>query len=141
MGDSKSEKNNRSSSGRKPGMGETGVVPFAEQRFANIELTPDEKEEFRELLSDGRLGAVPFDDWLEENYSVRISRPRDGRGVVVTLVCSSRSHLNGGLMLTAFAGDTATALAVLRYKDEIICGADGWRQAMHERAGGDVGIG
>lgn len=133
MGVMKGQKYGSKSNARAGDNSKPRALAFSELRFVNLDLSPAEKEEFRNLLADGRFDAVPFNDWLANDFSFKLSLSKDKRSVVATLTCSNSEHVCGGGILSAFGGDAATAIAVLRYKDEVLSDENGWFAAEANR--------
>lgn len=132
MGENVNEKRERS--GRaKPRNSKPPKLSFGDYRFIDVELTSDEKDDFRERLEEGSFVPLSVTDYLREGYTVKFS-PRDGgKTVVCTLTCTDASHQNAGLSISGFAGDDATAFSLVSYKDVVICNNGQWLASENDR--------
>lgn len=117
-GKSKDDKGRKSKSG--------GKVAFGDFHFANVELTAEHKSDFRESDFLGDVTVSDMDYLLTEGHSVRFSLDSNGGGILCSASHADSQHPNGGFILTGRGSDARTALAVLLYKDSVVCGALGW---------------
>lgn len=116
-------------------------VPFGASRFARIELSTEEKEDFKALLANGEFGMGAVSHWLDMGYKLSLNRDEAGGGIVAVLSPIFKDCENAGLQLSGRAGDFATALAVLEYKDFYVAGEDGWAACENRRGGSYQDIG
>lgn len=116
-------------------------VAFNDFRFIRVELTEPEKDEFRSLLEGGEFDPLPLDDWLERGLKLTLSAERGKRTVIASLSGVWLDGGDAGLVLVGRGGDAITAMAVLQYKDEYLCGDEGWLAAETRRGGSYSDIG
>lgn len=121
--------------------GKRAKVPFGTARFVRIELTGQEKGEFRTLLDNGEFEQPPIQHWLDMGYKLTLSVDERGGGVVAVLSPQFLDVENAGLQLSARAGTWHDALAVLEYKDFYLAGEDGWAATEQRRGGSYSDIG
>ena len=116
-------------------------VPFGSARFARIELSEAEKEDFRALRAGGEFDLTVVGVWLDMGYKLSLSRDERGGGMVAVLTPLFLDVENAGLQLSARAGDWAGAVDVLEYKDRYVAGEDGWAACENIRNGSHSDIG
>lgn len=118
-----------------------GKVPFADIRFVRIELLESERQEFRAQLASGEFDDISIDDFLDSGYKITFSNDPRGAGVICSATALQGDHPNAGLVLTGRGRDSATALAVVSFKDSVLCPDGLWRAAEDRRGGSysDVG--
>lgn len=116
-------------------------IQFGTARFARIELSDAEKEDYRALLDAGEFSVEVIQDWLDMGYKLSFSKDERGGGVVAVLTPIFQDVENAGLQLSGRAGHWANAVAVLEYKDRYVAGEDGWMACEVSRGGGYSDIG
>lgn len=125
----------RASSGTPPGK------HFGEFRFANIEFTAQEREDFKLQFSEGEFEGFSIAYWLEQGYKVSFSLGNAGTTCTCSISCKEAGHPNSGLIITGRGRDPATALASVSYKIHVLC-ADGlWGEGAERRGGVVDGVG
>lgn len=120
--------------------GKTGFIPYGEMRFIAIELTSEEKDEFRALLAAGDIEPLDVTGYVTAGYEVTYKRDKAGGGVLLSLRAPLYELDNGGGIVTGRGGDAETALAVLSYKVQYLIGDRLWSEAEHERRGNAADI-
>lgn len=115
-------------------------IAFNDYRFVKLDLSNDEKVDFRGQLESGDFEHIDAGYFLSQGYSVKLSPQDDGKTVLCTVVCSDSTHHNAGLLLTGRANDAATAIRVAAYKDGVICDNGNWLAAEYTRRGGPYDI-
>lgn len=113
-----------------------GFVPYDKMQFLGIELSTEEKAEFKSLLAAGELDDLDIDPYILAGYEYTLKRDSKGGGIVASLRCPLYELDNAGWIVTGRGSDTATAHAVLAYKICHLIGDRFWKQAMDERRGG-----
>lgn len=121
--------------------GKGGKLPWDAYRFVRIELTAQEKEDFRSLRAGGEFDGASVDDLLTQGDKLSISVGDGGVTFTASLTCAHADNPNRGLILTARGGDANTALAVLTYKLLYLVGESLWREAEDRRGGSYNDIG
>lgn len=116
-------------------------LAFGDYKLVRIELTSSEKEDFAGLLADGEYTGLTVSFFLDQGYTVKFSTQDSGKTVVVSITCPVPDHYNAGGVLTARAGDPATALAVAAYKDVVLVADGNWFECEARRAGATPDIG
>jgi len=114
---------------------------YGEMRFVNIELTAEEKEEFRKLLDANEFHPSFLDRCLAQNYTVTIGKDKRGNGILCSIRAEYKDMLDGGLILTGRGKDVLTAIAVCEYKNGYLADENGWLAAETARAGSYSDIG
>lgn len=137
MRGSYSDKNGKS----RGGGGKPLPKQFGEFRFANIEFTTQEREDFKLQLHAGDFESFSVSHWLEQGYKVSFSLGNGGDTCICSISCKASDHPNAGLIISGRGRDPATALGAVSYKISVLC-ADGlWREGAERRGGfaDDVG--
>lgn len=142
MGVSKSEQIARGGGrGRDPKGGDKSAGGTTAFRFVNIELTAEQKEDFKALLAAGEFNEVCVDDWTRLGYKVSFTSGDAGKTSICSVVCGVEGDPNHGQILTGRGGDSTTALRVAAYKDTYLCEDGVWGTSPNLRGGaaGDIG--
>lgn len=114
---------------------------YNEMRFVRIELTEEEKEEFRTLLAADEFHAAFLDTCLAAGYNVTVGTDKRGGGVLCCIRAELKELLDGGLILSGRGKDFLTALAVCEYKATYLADENGWLEAEVRRGGSYSDIG
>lgn len=141
MGVNQHEKNSQGSSKSKKKNEQLQKIPFGSTRFARIELTEAEKDDFNKLWAADEFTTPPFDEWARLGYKFSATPDERGGGIICTLSPIYTSCENAGLQLSARAGNFLKACAVLEYKDRYVAGEDGWLACENRRGGNSQDIG
>jgi len=124
------KKDNRASS-RKP---KAGKVPFSDFVFITIDLTTEEKDDFKLWVADIDPIERVLRDLVTDGCKLSFSTGDNGNTAICSLSITDADDVNAGGVITARGKTADIALAVLLYKLHIV-GERTWRQAMHERGG------
>lgn len=116
-------------------------LSFGDYRFARIELTSDEKQQYREDSAAGDWVHPEMDEYLKVGYTVKYSQDKHGHGVICTLTCTDVDSGDAGLQLTGRGSTATVAWDVCSYKDRVVCGERTWKEAENERGGSYDDIG
>lgn len=111
-------------------------VGFSMTWFVRIELTNEEKDDYRENYSQAFEPAEAIDDWLDRGFKVSFNRDTNGRGVLASIFAQWSGMEDSGGILTARGATATAAVGVLVYKDRIVCGERTWKETQNERGGG-----
>lgn len=114
---------------------------FAEMRFVRIELTEQEKQEFKQLLAANEFEPGFLDTCVKAHYNITFSQDKQGNGVLCSIRAEFKEMLDGGLILTGRGSSALTALAVCEYKSNYLADEDGWAAAEIRRGGSYDDIG
>ena len=116
-------------------------VPFGEFWFVRLELSADDKEKFHEWLEATPTYWEYLDAAMNDGCKVSFTLDPVSTGVLCSASQPNAHHENAGGILTGRGGDAKTALQVLQFKDEILCGGGNWKQAEYEHRQGGLDIG
>lgn len=135
------DKNGKSRPTHKDRGRSAGKVSFGDYGFARIELSAEDRERFGVWTEEQGVDGGAIDYLLEDGCKVSFSTDKHGGGVICSASQPDPKHENAGLVLTGRGGTAIVALAVLVYKDMVICGGESWRQGESEHGGGQPDIG
>jgi len=134
MGAFKNQQHEKKSSGTGSRTPKAGKVQFSDFVFITIDLTTEEKEEFKSWVADIDPIERVLRDLVTEGCKLSFSTGDNGNTAICSLSITDAEDVNAGGVLTARGKTADIALAVLLYKLHIV-GERTWRQAMHERGG------
>lgn len=142
MGIHGNEPRNKKSAARNTEPAADERTKYSDFKFVRIELSEEEKAEFRGLLRSGDEPELDLDDLVSKGYALSLSLDRDGKTVLVTLKQLYVLGENTRGILTARHGSARGALACLAYKLQVIIGNRFWQEAEMARGGEyDDGLG
>lgn len=141
MGHAKQQKINRRSGSASERTRANTRVAYSDYRFVRIELTEQEKQQFRDLLAAGEFESLSVTDFVREGYKLSFSEGDEGHTVICSVSQPHADHHNAGLILTGRGGDAETALAVVAFKHVYLCEDTLWRSAEDNRGGSYNDIG
>jgi len=110
-----------------------GTASFGDYEFCRIELSAEDRESFSAWAEDSRIDTEAIDYLLAEGCKVSFSVDPNGGGIICSASQPILAHPNGGLILTGRGSTASIALAVLLYKDQVICKELEWARGAHER--------
>jgi len=114
---------------------------YNEMRFVRIELSDDEKAEFKSLLEAGEFDPSFLDKCVDARYNITLSKDKRGNGSLCCVRAEYKDMLDGGLILSGRGKDITTAIAVCEYKATYLADENGWLEAEARRGGGYSDIG
>lgn len=116
-------------------------VQFSSYQFVQMELSNEQKAEFRALASSGEFDRIDVDGWLHEGYKLTINYDDAHTTVIASLTAQYTDMENSGLVLTARGSDFSTAVAVLYFKHRYIAPDQLWRSYTNtrDRSADDIG--
>lgn len=142
MGVDKNELRNRTTKTQKgKGRDLPSKIPFGDMRFARIELTDAEKDEFRTLYGNEEFDPAFLSRLTDEGYSVKFVSDAKGGGKMCSVSFNVTGHPNSGWTLTGRASSDFKALAMVEFKHIYLCAGDPWSAVQDRRGGGYDDIG
>jgi len=114
---------------------------YGEMRFVRIELTDDEKTEFKSLMETGEFNTEFLTQCVNARYNITIGKDKRGNGILCCVRAEFKDMLDGGLILAGRGKDVTTAIAVCEYKATYLADENGWAAAEVGRGGGYSDIG
>lgn len=121
--------------------GNPAKIPFGDMRFARIELTEQEKAEFRSLYDNGEFDPSFLSTLTDQGYTVKFGSDAKGSGKQCSVSFAVTGHPNSGWTLTGRASDDFKALAMVEFKHVYLCAGDPWQAIQDRRGGGYDDIG
>lgn len=109
---------------------------YGDYRFVRVELSTEQKDEFRALVDAGEFDRFSIDDFLKSGYTVKFSAQDAGKTITCSVTCGVAGDVNCGLILTGRGRDSTTAARVVAFKDVYCCDDGAW--ASGERRGGEA---
>lgn len=100
--------------------------------FVEIRLTDADKADFKaKYAKDAQLFFGELDGLSKNGYKVSLSYDTSNNCVIASLTCREASDPNFNFVLTARAGDTWEALALVLYKHLFMCDDGDWGADEH----------
>lgn len=123
------------------GTGDRERYSFHQMRFVRLELTEEEKQEFKSLLESEEFSWDFLNTCIEAGYGVSFGKDKRGGGHICTIRAEYKDMLDGGLNLSGRGKTAFIALAVCEYKSTYLADETGWLAAETRRGGSydDVG--
>lgn len=103
--------------------GKSGKFNF---RFVRIELSQDNKQEFKSLVDSGEFDSISIDDYTKLGYKVSFTIQDDGKTTLCSISCGLEHDPNYQRILTGRGGNSIIALRVAAYKDIYLCEDGVW---------------
>lgn len=110
-------------------------LSFGDYRFTRIELTADEKQQYKDDVQAGDWTPPAMDEYTNGGYTIKYSTDKNGHGCICTISCVDVDSGDAGLQLSGRASTASAAYSVCTYKDRVICGTRSWAEAESERGG------
>jgi hypothetical protein len=117
---------------------QTKQVKRAEWKgYHKINLTKEQNELFTGNYATNLIAPSDIDILVNNGYKLSISWDSYNSGISASLYCQDKKMEWSGYTLSAWAGDTQTALNLLFFKHYVVA-QEQWEIVPHEREGSDT---